>query len=272
MGTPGPIGLIPPSSRLSCRDYEGDKYSNREEGNMDFNRTKAHLISQAKLIPLAKTQKELDLKKHDAAEYRKKILAQQHIKGKDNNNSLDGNKTTFSQCVFNMANILMGVGLLGLPYAFAKAGFLGGIFAILTFAIICRTSSILIGRELRMKKTIRSFPDIAREVCIFVAIIYLAFRSSMIRARDDICGVDQIQDDIVNRRIMRLTAIVISIFFFIRRSVIQVLSSLGSFYISNYLPVLLFLLYQLGTTCTNFSLRYLYRHTWCVLLLFPRYP
>jgi len=165
VGTPGPIGLIPPSSRLSFRDYGGDEHSSvMEDGNMDFNTTKAHLISQqAKLIPLEKTRKELDLKKHDAAEYRKKILAQQCKEGKVSNASLNGNKTTFSQCVFNMANILMGVGLLGLPYAFAKAGFLGGIFAILTFAILCRTSSILIGRELRMKKTIRSFPDIARE-------------------------------------------------------------------------------------------------------------
>jgi vesicular inhibitory amino acid transporter len=158
---------------------------------MDLNMTKSYLKEQAKLIPLAKTQKELELKTHDAAEYRKKILSQQHKEGKgDKIVSSDGHETTFYQCVFNMSNILMGVGMLCLPFAFAKSGFLGGVFAIVTFATICRMTSILIGRELngdprplsyfadspsnthlssgsdpsiRMRKTIRSFPDIARE-------------------------------------------------------------------------------------------------------------
>jgi vesicular inhibitory amino acid transporter len=79
---------------------------------------------------------------------------------------------------------------LGLPYACAKAGMLGGIFAILTLGFICWKTSIMIGRELngdprpaayfddspwksplmpgsvpeaRMRKPISSFPDIARE-------------------------------------------------------------------------------------------------------------
>jgi len=82
------------------------------------------------------------------------------------------------------------VGLLGLPFACAKAGFLGGTFAIVSFGFVCWKTSILIGRELngdprpsehfddspwktplqpgsvpeaRMRKPISSFPDIARE-------------------------------------------------------------------------------------------------------------
>lgn len=83
-----------------------------------------------------------------------------------------------------------GVGLLGLPFACAKAGVLGGTFAIVSFGFVCWKTSILVGRELngdprpsqffddspwktplqpgsvpeaRMRKPISSFPDIARE-------------------------------------------------------------------------------------------------------------
>ena len=152
-------------------------------GGMDFQTTKAHLKAQAKFVPLAKTQKNMEIKSKEAAEYRKRILATQ--KGTKRNKPSSEEKTTFLQCVFNLANILMGVGLLGLPYAFSKAGYLGGTFAIVSFAVVCWKTSILIGRELngdprplaifaagispgsdpvvRMRKQIRSFPDIARE-------------------------------------------------------------------------------------------------------------
>lgn len=160
----------------------------RKVGSTDFNMTKAHLKSQAKLASLAKTQKDLELKTKDAAEYRKKILSKQQ--GGQKNKPPSAEKTTFFQCVFNMANILMGVGLLGLPFAYAKSGYFGGTFAIISFALICWKTSILIGRELngdprplsffadspwidklppgsepmaRMRKPIKSFPDIARE-------------------------------------------------------------------------------------------------------------
>ena len=97
---------------------------------------------------------------------------------------------TFSQCVFNLANILMGVGLLGLPYIFQSAGWAGGFFIAFFFAGVTWRTSILIGRELngdprpghafddnpykspivpgssaaaRMRKPMNTFPDIARE-------------------------------------------------------------------------------------------------------------
>jgi len=186
--TPELDGLLPPSSRRSGRAYYDNMDEVRKVGSMDFHTTKAHLKAQAKFVPLAKTQKALELKNKDAAEYRKKILAKQ---GKKNTEATSSDKTTFLQCVFNLANILMGVGLLGLPFAFAKSGYFGGTFAILSFAVVCWKTSILIGRELngdprplsffadsppwdtelspgsdpmaRMRKPIRSFPDIARE-------------------------------------------------------------------------------------------------------------
>ena len=97
---------------------------------------------------------------------------------------------TFSQCVFNLANILMGVGLLGLPYIFQSAGWAGGFFIAFFFGGVTWRTSILIGRELngdprpghafddnpykspvvpgssaaaRMREPMTTFPDIARE-------------------------------------------------------------------------------------------------------------
>lgn len=132
-----------------------------------------------------------------AQEYRKKILEE---KGKKPSSKpkkrhqhaemalVDG-KATFAQCAFNLANILMGVGLLGLPFVFKVAGWYGGIFCLLSFGLITWRTAILIGRELngdprpshyfddspfksplrpgaapgaRMLPPITNFPDIAR--------------------------------------------------------------------------------------------------------------
>ena len=97
---------------------------------------------------------------------------------------------TFSQCSFNLANILMGVGLLGLPYVFRSAGWFGGFFVTLLFSMITWWTTVLIGRELngdhrpghffndnpykspvvpgssalaRTRVPMSTFPDIARE-------------------------------------------------------------------------------------------------------------
>lgn len=99
-------------------------------------------------------------------------------------------KATFSQCVFNMANILMGVGMLGLPFVFKSAGWIGGFFVSVGLGSVTWYTSILIGRQLngdprpaaffddspykstlmpgssseaRMRPFITSFPQIARE-------------------------------------------------------------------------------------------------------------
>lgn len=90
-------------------------------------------------------------------------------------------KSSFAQCVFNLSNKLMGVGLLGLPYALKLAGWFGGLTAFIGLAFITWKTSIFIGRELngspqplhktgsllkeRMHDPIRTFPDIAK--CAF---------------------------------------------------------------------------------------------------------
>lgn len=115
-------------------------------------------------------------------------------------------KSSFAQCVFNLANILMGVGLLGLPFALKSAGWVGGLGCLFVFGFICWRTAILIGRELngdprpshafvdspfktpllprsvpeaRILPPIRSFPDIARaafgETGCFILSVILYF-------------------------------------------------------------------------------------------------
>ena len=112
-------------------------------------------------------------------------------------------KSSFAQCTFNMANILMGVGMLGLPYVFKSAGFIGGLVVTIGMCCVTWRTSYYLGRELngdprpvhifdvdsslsaagaaggvgvgsdddttttsipiRMRKQISSFPEIARE-------------------------------------------------------------------------------------------------------------
>lgn len=57
-------------------------------------------------------------------------------------------KSSFVQCVFNLSNKLMGVGLLGLPFALKLAGWVGGLSAFMVLAFVTWKTSIFIGREL----------------------------------------------------------------------------------------------------------------------------
>ena len=93
----------------------------------------------------------------------------------------DSSKSSFSQCTFNMANILMGVGMLGLPYVFRSAGWIGGFSVTIGFCLVTWRTSYYLGRALngdprpvhlfdgndltikRMRKPVSSFPAIARE-------------------------------------------------------------------------------------------------------------
>ena len=143
-------------------------------------------------------------KAQEAKEYRQKILQQSdqykspgygremasvRMKKKQKEAKKVEGKSSFMQCVFNLANILMGVGLLGLPYVLKSAGWIGGLFALTVLAVVAWRTSILIGRELngdprpsnffddspfktpvqpgsvpsaRMYPPITSFPDIAK--------------------------------------------------------------------------------------------------------------
>jgi len=111
---------------------------------------------------------------------KKKLQVEQDSSG-GHGVDMGGEKATFGQCIFNMANILMGVGMLGLPYIFRAAGWIGGAFVTLSFSAVAYRTSVLLGRELngdhrscelfddsknsavRLRKPIKSFPDIARE-------------------------------------------------------------------------------------------------------------
>lgn len=141
------------------------------------------------------SQRELDAKL-----YRQKLLEQQsqtrkpskmseELKKKKKMQEVGGHghvsgvsdKASFGQCTFNMANILMGVGMLGLPYIFKSAGWIGGFFVTLLFSCVAYRTSILLGRELngdprslamfdetktpmkRLLKPIKSFPEISRQ-------------------------------------------------------------------------------------------------------------
>ena len=114
---------------------------------------------------------------------------QQSTKLKKQKDQSSARNATFSECAFNMANTLMGVGMLGLPYVFKSAGWIGGFSVTIFFCFVTWRPSILIGRELngdprpsnffddspyktplppgstpgtRMLPPIKSFPDIAR--------------------------------------------------------------------------------------------------------------
>jgi len=122
--------------------------------------------SSAKVSISAQREQEKKLKLAEAALYRQKILASattaRDDRGRDNENAdiemnspgyhrekaTDKQKmkqqqeikkskkgtATFWQTVFNMANILMGVGMLGLPYLFMRAGWIGGFTVCTIFA------------------------------------------------------------------------------------------------------------------------------------------
>jgi solute carrier family 32 (vesicular inhibitory amino acid transporter) len=82
------------------------------------------------------------------AEQQQKQQKQQQQQKRSQKAGTDDHKSSFSQATFNLANILMGVGLLGLPFAYMSAGWIGGNVCVLVFAFMCWRTAILIGREL----------------------------------------------------------------------------------------------------------------------------
>ena len=57
-------------------------------------------------------------------------------------------KATFFQCVFNMSNTLMGIGLLSLPFAISSAGWVAGTIVLVFFTAVTWWTCLLIGRTL----------------------------------------------------------------------------------------------------------------------------
>ena len=83
------------------------------------------LQSQKKFI--SKRNKDLEQKK-----------MKQDVSGDGSDHGVENlsKKSTFGQCMFNMANILMGVGMLGLPFLFKRAGWFGGLFVTILFSFV----------------------------------------------------------------------------------------------------------------------------------------
>jgi len=208
-----PEGLLPPIRQGS----HGTTLSDRDSFRQDMEKVKsldfASKTASKGQQQFMKIQKEQERKAVEARKYRAKILQQKDEEAalmspgyqreksmrtpprKSMRNQeaeaammMDG-KSTVAQCIFNLANILMGVGLLALPYALKSAGWFGGLFSLFVFGLITWRTSILIGRELngdprpshcfvdspfksplppgstpeaRMYPPIHSFPDIAR--------------------------------------------------------------------------------------------------------------
>jgi len=163
---------------------EMNKVQSLDFGKFDPNKRamEAKLYRQ-KLLEEARKKKEpveKDLEKGEEPKKKKKKTK----KKVDAHGSMSDDKASFGQCTFNMANILMGVGMLGLPYIFKSAGWIGGFFVTLIFSSVAWRTSILLGREMngdprprwmfvdndasmqtetsRMSKPIGSFPGIAR--------------------------------------------------------------------------------------------------------------
>jgi vesicular inhibitory amino acid transporter len=195
--TPDHNSLFPPPRTKTRSDSEG----NFQQGiakiqSLDFTKNQ----STVKHVQVAQMKKA-----KEAADYRANILKKKDeeegvmapgmasMRAKQQHEARMPEKTeakaTFSQCVFNLSNILMGVGLLGLPFVFKSAGWFGGSFCLSVFSFITWRTSILIGRELngdprpsycfddspfksplqpgsipesRMLPPLRSFPEIAR--------------------------------------------------------------------------------------------------------------
>jgi Transmembrane amino acid transporter protein len=155
----------------------------RSERNLDcaLVRTPSLNNFQKNHFAIHDVQQEQQKRQTEAKMYRQQLLQKNKKKQKIRKSDVDdGNgedhKASVLQCIFNLSNILMGVGLLGLPYVYRLTGYVGGTACILVLATICWRTAILIGRCLSSSgknddmaqltgpppKQLTSFPDIAR--------------------------------------------------------------------------------------------------------------
>eukprot|EP00551_Chaetoceros_affinis_P001542 CAMPEP_0203658336 /NCGR_PEP_ID=MMETSP0088-20131115/48030_1 /ASSEMBLY_ACC=CAM_ASM_001087 /TAXON_ID=426623 /ORGANISM="Chaetoceros affinis, Strain CCMP159" /LENGTH=536 /DNA_ID=CAMNT_0050519981 /DNA_START=67 /DNA_END=1674 /DNA_ORIENTATION=+ len=192
--------LTPDTQRHISPNYEFRQEINKVQsldfGKFDPNRRamEAKLYRQ-KLLDEARKKKQPVEKDIEKGKEQKKKKKKKNKHG--GHGSISDDKASFGQCTFNMANILMGVGMLGLPFIFKSAGWIGGFFVTLIFSSVAWRTSILLGREMngdprprwmfenddisisaqtpRMSKPISSFPGIAREAFGQTGNIVLSF-------------------------------------------------------------------------------------------------
>ncbi|ORX77519.1 hypothetical protein K493DRAFT_293824 [Basidiobolus meristosporus CBS 931.73] len=73
---------------------------------------------------------------------------------------LDEPTSTFSQSVFNAVNVLMGLAILSLPYAFKITGWVLGLFMLLVFCLLTRYTAILLRKCLDLDPSMLSLSDV----------------------------------------------------------------------------------------------------------------
>ncbi|KAF9240943.1 transmembrane amino acid transporter protein-domain-containing protein [Melanogaster broomeanus] len=72
-------------------------------------------------------------------------------------------KSTYGQTLFNCIAVLLGIGMLSEPLAFAYAGWFWGTVLIIFFGIITCYTSKLLAREMLLDRRLRSYADIGRK-------------------------------------------------------------------------------------------------------------
>ncbi|KAK9759420.1 hypothetical protein K7432_017645, partial [Basidiobolus ranarum] len=68
--------------------------------------------------------------------------------------------STFSQSIFNAVNVLMGLGILSLPYGFKITGWVLGLFMLITFCLLTRYTAVLLRKCLDLSPTMLSLSDV----------------------------------------------------------------------------------------------------------------
>jgi len=203
-----PIQFKKPLKKIKSLDFPHEKQQQQQESESRMDKEEmrlrqlkeAHAYRQQILakasVGVRDETKETTLVQHSPGYQREMAYKKESMikKGKEGGDGGHGiavkDASSFSQCVFNLCNILMGVGLLGLPFVSKSAGWVLGVGILLFFSFVTWRTSILIGRELngdprpghlfddspyksplapgstpaaRLRPPIRSFPDIARE-------------------------------------------------------------------------------------------------------------
>mmetsp|Transcript_26821 Transcript_26821/g.61743 ORF Transcript_26821/g.61743 Transcript_26821/m.61743 type:complete len:632 (-) Transcript_26821:83-1978(-) len=208
------LGLYTPDPNIhSCiREKEENRYLdddiklNRMQ-SLDFPRKPGQVPGYQTFKPLSPgTVAAVENKRLAAHEYRKQMLEFTAAAGEEKKDlskrkkkrkkksysAKDEQKSSFLQCTFNMCNILMGVGMLGLPFVLKSAGWIGGFSVATTFALITWRTSYLLGRLLngdhrsvslfsgsktdpsKTGKPVGSFPEIARHTFGYSGAVFLS--------------------------------------------------------------------------------------------------
>lgn len=219
-----PIQFKKPMKKMKSLDFPHQNQQQQQEESVDKEEKRIQQLKEAHKYRqqiLAKASADVrneakESESHSPGYQREMAYRKESKKEKESGGDGHGvavkDAASFSQCIFNLCNILMGVGILGLPFVLKSAGWVMGGFILLFFAFVTWRTSILIGRELngdprpgylfddspykspiapgsgpgaRLRPPLRSFPDIAREAfgnigaILFSVVLYFELFSCM---------------------------------------------------------------------------------------------